>query len=364
MKALVLHSTSEPPSLEVIPTPGAELGSAVVRVLSAGVISYMGDVYSGRRPYPFPRPMIPGSAAIGRVAATGPDATKLKPGDLVFIDGLVRSRDESTDAFLPGLHDGQSAGSKELMQNVWRNWTFAEYCRTPLEALTLLDEQRLIQDLGYTISELNFMTPCLVPYSGLRDIGLEAGQTIIIAPATGQFGGAAVQVALAMGARVIAMGRNKDILGDLKNRVPYPERLFTVPITNDFQSELANLQKFGEIDAFFDISPFSAAKSSHVKSAILALRHGGRVCIMSGYKDDVALPTSAIVHRDIRIHGKWMGSRRDITDMLKLVTSGLLKFGKAGGSEVVGEYSLERYEEAWKDAAVNSSMGKVVAITP
>lgn len=208
------------------------------------------------------------------------------------------------------------------------------------------------------------MTPCLVPYSGLRDIGLEAGQTIIIAPATGQFGGAAVQVALAMGARVIAMGRNKAVLEDLKNRVPYPERLSTVPTTNDFRSELAELQKFGPIDAFFDIGPPSAARSSHVKSAILALGHGGRVCIMSGYKEDVAIPVSAIVHRDIRIHGKWMGSRKDIVDIMKLVTSGLLKLGQAGGSEVVGEYPLELYREAWDVAAVNNSMGKIVTITP
>lgn len=121
MKALVLKSTSEPPSIQIVATPQAEHGSAVVRVLSAGVISYMGDIYNGRRPYPFPKPMVPGSAGIGRVAATGPDATKLKPGDLVFIDGLVRSRDEPTDAFLPGLHDGQSPGSRRLMQDVWRD---------------------------------------------------------------------------------------------------------------------------------------------------------------------------------------------------------------------------------------------------
>lgn len=173
-----------------------------------------------------------------------------------------------------------------------------------------------------------------------------------------------MQVALAMGARVIAMGRNKAILEDLKNRVPCPDRLSTVPITKDFRSELAELQKLGHVDAFFDISPPSAAESSHVKSAILALGHGSRVCLMSGYKEDVAIPVSAIVHRDIRIHGKWMGSRKDIVDIMKLVTNGLLKLGKAGGSEVVGEYPLEPYREAWDAAAVNNSMGKVVTIAP
>lgn len=103
MKASVLKSTSEPLSIEIVATPQAEYGSAVVRVLSAGVISYMGDIYSGKRSYPFPKPIVPGSAGIGCVAAIGPDATKLKPGDLIFIDALVRSCDEPNEAFLPGL---------------------------------------------------------------------------------------------------------------------------------------------------------------------------------------------------------------------------------------------------------------------
>ena len=58
-----------------------------------------------------------------------------------------------------------------------------------------------------------------------------------------------------MGARVIAMGRNVDSLARLKSKVPQPDRVETVPITGDMDHDLAALQKFGEIDAFFDIGP-------------------------------------------------------------------------------------------------------------
>ena len=185
MKSLVLRSRSEPPTIEVVPVPQVTVGSAVVRVLSACVVSYTRDVCDGTRPYPMVLPLVPGTSAIGRVAAVAADATKLKPGDLVFIDAVIRSRDEPTDAFLPGVHSGGSEGSRKLMRDTWRDWTYAEYCRAPLENLTVLNEQRLTKELGYSLSELARIAGLLVPYGGLKDINLQPGQTVIVAPATG-----------------------------------------------------------------------------------------------------------------------------------------------------------------------------------
>ena len=202
MKALVLRFTSEPPAIETVPTPQPTLGSALVRVLAASAISYTRDVYNGKRNYPYPMPIIPGFSAIGRVVAVGPDATKLKPGDLVFIDCTVRSRDDPTDVFLAAVHESYTPGAAKLMKDVFRDWTFAEYCRVPLENMTLLDERRLTGSrgdggLGLGIEQLGFVARVLVPYGGLRDIELRAGQTVVIAPASSPFGGAAVLVALA-----------------------------------------------------------------------------------------------------------------------------------------------------------------------
>lgn len=91
-------------------------------------------------------------------------------------------------------------------------------------------------------------------------------------------------VALAMGAKVIAMGRNQEALSFLKARVTAPERVETVQITGSVEADCKELKKFGLIDAFFDIGPPEAAASTHFKSCILALRHGARISIMGGYK--------------------------------------------------------------------------------
>ena len=114
-------------------TPQAEPGSAVVRVLAAGVPTYAGRVYSGRKPYLYPIPFVPGSAAVGRVAAAGPDATRLKPGQLVYFDSHVHGRDDTTSLILHGLSAGFTPGSNILMESTWRDGTYAEYAKLPLE---------------------------------------------------------------------------------------------------------------------------------------------------------------------------------------------------------------------------------------
>ncbi|KAF2172573.1 hypothetical protein M409DRAFT_63218 [Zasmidium cellare ATCC 36951] len=369
MKALVLKTTSEPPTIQTVETPQPTLGSAVVRVLQIKVISYTREVMNGKRNYQFPMPLIPGFSAIGRVAAVGADATMVKPGDLVYVDCTTRSRDNPSDVFLAGVADGYTAGSKRLMKDVWRNWTYAEYCRAPLENLAVLDERRLLGrpgegGLGYSIDDLSFISTLLVPYGGLRDIELQAGQTIIVAPATGPFGGAAVLVALAMGARVIAMGRNASSLAKLKATVPTPGLVETVQITGDIKAETEALAKFGQADSFFDIGPPEAYQSSHLKSAILSLRHGARISLMGGYREDVAIPHVVIMHKNMQLRGKWMYERSDIADLIKLVEHGILKVGEAAGSHTYGHFSLEQYKEAWDLAAEHTGLGDQILVQP
>jgi NADPH:quinone reductase-like Zn-dependent oxidoreductase len=129
-RALVLKSTTTPPSVESVPTPQPTPGSAVVRILAAGVIPYMREIYDGTRSYAFPTPLVIGCSAVGRVAAVGPDATKLSPGQLVLVHTTIRSRDDPTGAiFLAGVHEGFTDGSRKLMHGEWRDATFAEYAK-------------------------------------------------------------------------------------------------------------------------------------------------------------------------------------------------------------------------------------------
>ncbi|KAI0441754.1 alcohol dehydrogenase [Xylaria telfairii] len=364
-KALVQEVYGERLVVKTVPVPQPPAGAAIIKVLYAPIISYMRDIYNGKRKYAYATPLIPGTSAIGRVAATGPDATLLKEGDLVYFDCTIRGRDDSTAIILMGVSTGFGDGSKALMEGEWRDCTFAEYTKVPLENLFRLDEGRLCGSpadggLGYSPEQLVWILQAMVPYGGLRSIGLQAGETVIVAPATGGFGSAAVVVALGMGARVIAMGRNAEQLAKVKALGP---RVETVQITGDLETEMASLKKFGKIDAFFDISPPQAQNSTHFKAAILSLGYGGRVSMMGGFGEDVAIPHRFIMRYDITLKGKWMYSREDCNAFLGLMTTGVIDVRNL--VKAVETFKLEEWEKGFEAAAYHGGkLGQIVIFAP
>ena len=365
-RALVLTSIREPLTVEKIPTPQPGPGSVVIQVLGAPVVPYMRDIYNGTRWTAYPDTFVTGNSAVGRVAAIGPDATLLRPGQLVLFDCTVRGRDDPTAVFLHGINEGSTEGSKKLMHGEWRDSTYAEYAKVPLENCFVLDEKRLLGKpeeggLGYSYGNLLYISASLVPYGGLRDIDLKAGQTIIVCPATGSFSGAAVLVALAMGARVIAMGRNLDAL---KKLTTLGERVEIVQTTGDVEADAKTLQKFGEIDACLDLSPPAVTNPTYLKSAILSLRRGGRVSLMGGGSRDLSVPYAVVMYRDLRLQGKYMYTREDIGALIKLVEVGLMKLDESVGVRIVGEFALEDWDKAFTTAAENPGRGRMILIKP
>lgn len=275
-KGLQFTSSTEPASVVDVPTPLPAAGTVIVRPLYSDIVSYAKEIYCNGNPraYNYPSPMIPGTSCICRIAAAAPDTPHLKPGMLVFMSGLLWSRDNtSVPPILQGMYMGATAESEALMKGEWRNGSWAELVKVPAENIHVLDEQALTKGLGYDIEDLGYISTLAVAYGGLNDVGVRPGETVLVAPATGNFGSAAVFVALAMGAaKVIAMGRSqqklKAVLEGAGNRV------VTVPISGSVEDDTAALQAHGPIDVYFDISPPVAGTLSHIKSGIIAPAKG------------------------------------------------------------------------------------------
>jgi D-arabinose 1-dehydrogenase-like Zn-dependent alcohol dehydrogenase len=160
----------------------------------------------------------------------------------------------------------------------------------------VLDEARLCGDrgLGYDVRDLVYMAYLLVPFGGNRDINPQPRETNIVCPTTGFYGSLGVQLAVAMGARVIAMGRSEEklthLVEDVKRLSPSPgAEIETVIMTGDEDKDADSLRAFGAADAVLDLTPAAAATSTHTKSAIKALRRGGRVSLM-GSTTNFAVP--------------------------------------------------------------------------
>ena len=367
VRAIICNEAGQPLTVEHIPTPQVVPGSVLVKIIAATVETPTIQILSGKAPgLNPPTPFVPGGKAIGRVNALGPDATSLHLGQLVMLEAHVRARDDPSVQMLWGASPGQNPLSNKLIKESWRNGAWAEYALLPLENCYALDEQVLLGrpsdgGFGYSIEDLTIISRHLVPYGGLRGIGLRAGETVIIAPATGGYSGAAVDVASAMGARVIAMGRNVQALQKLAAVNP---RVNVVQLTNDPEKDMASLQRFGEIDAYLDISPTAAEGSTHVRTCLMALKPYGRASLMGVLSGDIPIPYVVAALKNITIRGQYMYQRQDARDIIKLVETGVLKLGKKAGHNVVGEFKLEETQKALDTALARAAAGSLVLFKP
>jgi alcohol dehydrogenase len=319
MKAAILRSFGEPLRIEETADPKPNAGDVVVRVIAAPVLGYMKDVLSGKRNYPLLLPLAPGNGPIGKVIALGPDATRLKLGQLVFCDPTVRSRDDSVspDIMLQGLI--APGEGPQRMQAYFRNGSFAQQMLLPMENATALDGMDDIDPL-----RLCWMSTFLVPYGGLLASGLQAGETVLISGATGHFGGAAVAVALAMGASlVIAPGRNQAALKELVRR--FGPKVRTVVLTGNELEDRQSMQRAAgcPIDRMLDILP-PINNAAPVRAAALAVRPYGTIVLMGGVDANLDLPYKEIMRNCITIRGQFMYPRNAPRRLAALIRAGSL----------------------------------------
>ena len=348
MLAAVLERFGTPLTIEEVDDPQLGTGEVLVDVLATCVPPYAAEVFSGARRYPLELPVISGVGAIGRVVQTGPDATRLRPGDLVWCDSTVRSRD---DAVVPDitLQGWSSAGEGGLqLSRYFHDGPFAQRMRVPTEnavALGAVDRADLAR-----WSALGIL---LVPYGGLLAADLQAGETVLVSGATGNFGSAGVAVALAMGAAcVVCPGRNVAVLEDLKVR--FGERIRTVALTGDGDADRAAMHAAapGAIDVVLDLLPPSAGAAA-VRTAAMTVRPYGRIVLMGGVGmlggDDLALPYPWLMRNSVTLRGQWMYPRTANHRLIEMVRSGVLDLSH----ETVTTFPLVAANEAVEHAAAH-----------
>jgi len=358
MKAAVLNAFGAPLEVQALPDPVLGTGEVIVDVVAAGVAGYTAGVFSGARNYMLELPIAPGPGGIGRVRATGPDATKLAVGDWVYCDPTIRSRDDAMapDTILQGWTARTPAALP--LHRYYHHGAFAEQMLVPTENVTPIGEIAEAEAGRWTA-----VGRLLVPYGGLLAGELGAGETLVVSGATGGFGGAGVAVALAMGAgRVVAAGRNAASLEDLGRR--FGPRVRPVRMTGVEADDRQRIVEAaaGPIDIVLDFLP-REAEASQVMAAALAVRHGGRIVLMGGLRGatgDLPLNYNWLMHNDITLRGKWMYPREAPVRLIQMVRAGLIDL-KA--FDLI-EFSLEQANEAVRHAAANAHPFQLTALRP
>jgi alcohol dehydrogenase len=357
MKAAILKEFGRPLTVEYLPDPIPGTGEVIVDVIAAPILPYANEIFSGARKYLLELPIVPGAGAIGRIRTVGPDATHLMPGDWVFCDPTIRSRDNAInpDITIQGLSARGDGGLR--LQKYFHNGSFAEQLLLPTEnAIPIGDIDPA------DAAQWCALTTLLVPYGGLLAANVQAGETILVSGATGNFGSACVAVALAMGVRcVVAPGRNEKMLAELVRR--FGDRVIPVKLTGNEQEDQLRMKQAAPcpIDCVLDILPPSADASA-VKTAIMTVRPYGKVVLMGGVGmlggAALELPYPWIMRNCITIYGQWLCPANATARMVGLVRSGLLQLNNF---EITG-FGLDDVNEAVAHAAFNSGAFKMTVL--
>lgn len=355
MRAAVLPAFGRPIVVRDVPEPTSSAGDVVVEVAATKVLAYAGDVFSGARGYLLTPPVVPGAGAIGRVVAVGPDAAQLAVGDWVFCDPTVRARDQalSPTTILQGLTAGDARGVR--LQAWMHDGTWAERVRVPTENAAPIGPIDPADAPAWAT-----LGNYLVPYGGFDAVRLQPGEVVVVNGATGAFGSAAVAVALALGAvRVVATGRSTGVLDRLAER--FGPRVRTAPMRVDEESDLARIVEAAgaPIDVVLDILP-PAASPVQVRAAMRSVRPGGRVVLMGGVREDLAVPYAWLMRYDVTLRGQWMYARSAIGRVVALVRAGLLALD---GSKVT-TFALDRVGEAIAHAAEHAAPFEATVLVP
>ncbi|KAI1749085.1 alcohol dehydrogenase [Xylaria castorea] len=356
-------------TVESVPIPTVELGSALVKLDTSLVHSNVAHIFKADHSmFQLPYPIIPGSFGIGRIAALGPDAMTLQEGQLVMVSSFIRARDDPSVSVIRGVFAGWTPASQHLYKMFARNGFFAEYMPTPLENIYRLDEARLLGSpqvggLGYTTGELVVLSANAIVYASMRSIALQPGERVIVTPATGHYSTAAVDVAVALGARVVAASRSAAGLARLKET--YPDAVETVQLTGDIKTDGIALGAFGPIDAIVDVSPPAATGATNLVAALSVLRDKGRLTLVGGREDEtLPIPYLKAMVNSWTIKGSYMYSREDLEGVVRLAEVGLMKLGKKAGHVVHGVYSLDDFLQAIDKAVEMAGPGTLVYIKP
>ncbi len=359
MLAAVMDDFGTPLDVREVPDPGVRGGEVVVEVLATCILPYASEVFGGARRYPLEPPVIPGLGGVARVVTAGPDATRLAPGDLVWCDATVRSRDDATtpDITLQGWSSRGDGGLR--LSRLFHDGSYAERMSVPTECV-----HRLSDVAETDAARWAALGVYLVPYGGLLAADFRAGESLLVSGATGNFGSAAVAVGLAMGAgRVVAVGRNQLALEDLSAR--FGDRVRTVVLSGEADDDQAAMLAAagGPADAVLDLLPPSV-DTTVVRAAAMTVREYGRVVLMGGVGmlggDDLSFPYPWLMRNSVTVRGQWMYPRDANDRLIALARSGLLDLGQ----DSVRTFPLAQTNDAIAHAAEHGGPFVRTVLTP
>ena len=321
MRALICNAYGPPDSLaiEERPTPAPGDGQILVDVHAAGINFPDILVIAGQYQVKTEPPFVPGNEAAGVVSAVGNNVTRFKVGDKVIV--------------MP------------------RGGAFAEQCvADELLSMPLPEGLDFEQAAGFSVT---YGTS----YHALKQsAGLQPGETVLVLGAAGGVGITAVEIARAMGARVIAAASTDEKLAFAKaagadDLINYTDQ----PLKDTVKS----LTGGSGVDVVYD-----PVGGDLAEQAYRALAWHGRYLVIGFAAGDIpSFPLNIALLKEASIIGVWWGTWaqknpklqvQNVTEMAGMIKSGTLK------PRVTESYALDDFKQAFAAITGRRALGKVV----
>ncbi len=265
MRAAYLHETGPAEVIHFgdLPDPVAPTGSQLrIRVRAVALNPIDTYVRSGLVPMDLPKPFIVGCDFAGVVEATGPAATLFKKGDRVW---------GSNQGLL-----GRQGTFAELI-NVDEAWAYA----TPAN---VTDEQAAAGALVGITAHLGLV----------REAGLRAGETIFVNGGSGGVGSTVVQLARALGARVLCSAGSEEKAAACRALGAEAVILYR---TQDVKTELKRLAPAG-VQVWWETT-----REPDFDVAVASLAARGRMILMAGREARPAFPVGPFYVKGCSLRG-------------------------------------------------------------
>ncbi|MFP3238779.1 MAG: acryloyl-coenzyme A reductase [Caldivirga sp.] len=313
-----------------IPMPSLNAGEVLVRIRYAA-LCYR-DLLQLRGYYPRMRyPVVLGHEAVGVVEESRDP--RFSRGDRVV--PILHSVDGTCDMCLRG-EEVYCRNRLSFGEEV--DGFFAEYARVTGNSLVKVPD--------WVSDELAVLTPCVLAmlHRGFRRINLNMGETVLVTGASGGVGVHAVQLARAMGARVIAVTRSEEkakVLGKFADDV----------IVGSGFSEEVKRRFNGGVDVVVE-----AVGTPTIGESIRSLRAGGRLLLIGNVNPDETyqLRLGYAILKDIMILGNAAANRSDVASVFSIVKARPIE------PVVAAKYPLREFAEALRMLESGSRIGKVL----
>jgi len=321
MRALVCKEYGPPEKLLIEehpdPVPGA--GEVLVDIRAAGINFPDVLVIAGTYQVKIPPPFVPGNEAAGIVEAVGEGVTRVEPGDRVIVTP----------------HGGG----------------FAEKCVAPEKlCLPLPDSLSFEQGAGFTVTYAT-------SYHAFRQsTELKPGETVLVLGAAGGVGSSAVEIAKALGARVIAAASSDDKLqfareSGADETINYSEV--------SLREALKQLTGGKGVDVVYD-----PVGGELAQMALRSLAWHGRYLVIGFACGEIPdFPANIALLKEASITGVWWGtwsshnpgdSLQNMAELAAMVEAGKLN------PRVTESYPLERFADAFAAITARRARGKVI----